>query len=147
MLNLTASSLWTLEVSEEINWGSRQDLHPGTGAHHFSFPCLRFIDFPSLPPTDSPLRLSGCTHPCYVETGGGISSCVWGCSGYSALLFCPQMDSSAHSYWKVSQRPWPAFQKETTKSLMFLPWASWRKHNSQLNHCAVEVGGGAADGT
>lgn len=46
MLNLTAPSLCTLEVSQEINWSSRQDLHPGTGAHHFSFPLSPFYWFP-----------------------------------------------------------------------------------------------------
>lgn len=46
MLNLTAPSVCTLEVSQEIHWSSRQDLHPGTGAHHFSLPPSPFYWFP-----------------------------------------------------------------------------------------------------
>lgn len=152
MLNLTAPSVCTLEVSQEINWSSRQDLHPGTGAHHFSLPPSPFYWFPLT----SSHRLST---PSFWLPTPMLCGFRWRdlllclrlrwilCLGYSALLFCPQMDSSAHSYWKASQRSWTTFQKETTKSLMFLPWASWRKHNSQLNHCAIEVGGGPVDGT
>lgn len=72
MLNLTAPSACTLKVSQEINWSSRQDLHPGTGAHPFSLsPVSVLLISPHfLPQTLYSVFLAAHTHAMWIQVEG-----------------------------------------------------------------------------